>query len=42
MEICGLPEGAGVLRPRGKDKRERACCVQIYSRRNLGTEHVCF
>ena len=40
-EIFSLLEGADVQRLESKDKREQACCLQIYPRRNLGTEHVC-
>ena len=40
-EIFSLLEGADVQRLESKDKREQACCLQIYPRKNLGTEHVC-
>lgn len=40
-EIFDLLEGADVQRLESKDKREQAYCLQIYPRKNLGTEHVC-
>lgn len=40
-EIFDLLEGADMQRLESKDKREQAYCLQIYPRKNLGTEHVC-